>query len=112
MHSLNFNFVPFLRLHDGQAEGGRSTGADRWQKWASRRDGEGTELFQVRLDRACGQVGRRARGQEYGTGRRVEEADGDGRTKKGRCMRVACLVVAAQQQKLKLTCSYFTHVVV
>ena len=42
----------------------------------------------------------------------VEEEDGNGRTKKGRCMRVACLVVAAQQQKLKLICSYFIHVVV
>ena len=58
----------------------------------------------------CGQVGRR--GHEWGAGRRVEEADGDGRTKKGRCMRVACLVVVAHQQKLKLISSYFIHVVV
>ena len=27
----HFDFVPFLRLHDGQAERGRSTGADRWK---------------------------------------------------------------------------------
>ena len=27
----HFNFVPFPRLHDGQAEGGRGKGADRWK---------------------------------------------------------------------------------
>ena len=39
-HSLSLNFVPSLLLHDGQAGGGRGTGAGIWRRWASRREGQ------------------------------------------------------------------------
>ena len=71
-------------------------------RWANRREGAGTGLVQV------GGTGRA--GKLAGGGRNRGQAGG--RTKKGRLMSAACLVVAAQQQKLKLICSYFIHGVV
>ena len=74
-------------------------------------DGRGQEQGSFRFD-GTGREGKFAGGGRNRWRARVEEADVDGRTKRGRCMRVVCLVVAAQQQKLKLMCSYFIHGVV
>ena len=65
----HFNFVPFLRLHNGQGEGGRSTGADRWK--VGKQAGGGRNRARVGRacrDRASGQAGRRGRWRRHLTG--------------------------------------------
>ena len=82
------------------------TGGKGWQA-----GGRGQEQGSFRCD-GTGREGKFAGGGRNRRRAGVEEAEGDGRTKKGRCMLVACLVVVARQQKLKLICSHFIHGVV
>ena len=101
--------ISFLPYVSTQAEGERAQTITSSKGGQADRRGQGQGSFR------CDGTGRE--GKFAGGGRNrwragVEEAGGDGRTKKGRNMRVACLVVVAQQQKLKLICFYFIHDVV